>query len=104
MWRRQPGAAATDGYGSRVSKRVNVTLDDEHAAMLSRLAERARVSDGTLARSLLAGAIEGSDPDPRTVTEILEAVPGLLERVEAAEAEVDRGDYIDLTELRTTRR
>ncbi len=82
-----------------MSKRVNVTLDDEHAAKLSRLAERAHVSDGTLAKSLLASAIEGSDPDPRTVTEILEGVPGLLERVKSAEAELVRGDYVDVSEL-----
>ncbi len=83
-----------------MSKRVNVTLDDESAERLSRLADRAHVSDGTLAKSLLTSALEGADPDPRTVTEILEGVPGLLERVQAAETEVDRGDYIELSELR----
>lgn len=82
-----------------MSKRVNVTLDEEHATRLSRLAERAHVSDGTLARSLLAAAIEEVDPDPRTVTEILEGVPGLLERVEEAEAQVERGEYTELSDL-----
>jgi acyl dehydratase len=82
-----------------VGKRVNVTLDDEDAAKLSRLAERAHVSDGTLARSLLIGAIEEADPDPRTVTEILEGVPGLLDRVRAAEEQVERGEHSELSEL-----
>lgn len=82
-----------------MSKRVNVTLDDEHAAKLSRLAERTHVSDGTLARSLLAGAIEEVDPDPRAVTELLEGVPGLLERVQAAERQLERGEYTELSEL-----
>jgi hypothetical protein len=82
-----------------VSKRVNVTLDDEHATKLARLAERTHVSDGTLARSLLASAIEEADPDPRTVTELLEGIPGLLERVEAAEEQVVRGQYSELSEL-----
>lgn len=80
-----------------MKKRVNVTLDDDQAAKLSRLAERAHVSDGTLARSLLAGAIEEADPDPRTVTEILEGIPGLLERVEAAEKQAERGEYTELS-------
>lgn len=82
-----------------VTKRVNVTLDEEHAARLSRLAERAHVSDGTLARSLLASAIEGADPDPATVTDILEGVPGLFDRVRTAEDQVERGEHTELTEL-----
>jgi len=82
-----------------MAKRVNVTLDDEGAAKLSRLAERAHVSDGTLARSLLIGAIEEADPDPRTVTEILEGVPGLPERIQAAEQQVERGEFSELSEL-----
>jgi len=34
------------------------------------------------------------------VTEILEDVPGLLERIEAAEGQAERGDYTELSELR----
>jgi hypothetical protein len=82
-----------------MSKRVNVTLDEEHAAALSRLADRAHVSDGTLAKSLLTDAIEGADPDARTMTEILEGMPGLAERVNAAEQQVERGEHSELSEL-----
>jgi hypothetical protein len=82
-----------------MSKRVNVTLGDEHAAMLSRLADRAHVSDGTLAKSLLTAAIENADADAGTVTEILEGVPGLVGRVEAAEKQVERGEYSELSDL-----
>lgn len=82
-----------------MGQRVNVTLDDEDAAKLSRLAQRAHVSDGTLARSLLIGAIEEADPDARSVTEILEGVPGLPERIEAAEGQVERGEHSELSEL-----
>ncbi len=82
-----------------MGKRVNVTLEDEDAAKLSRIAERAHVSDGTLARALLIGAIDEADPDPRTVTEILEGVPGLLERVQAAEDQIERGELSELSEL-----
>lgn len=82
-----------------MSKRINVTLGDEQAAALSRLAKRVHVADGTLAKALLAGAIEEADPDSRTVTEILEGVPGLLERVKTAEAQLKRGEYTGLSEL-----
>lgn len=76
-----------------------VTLDDEHAAALSRLANRAHVSDGTLAKSLLTNAIEGADPSAATVTEMLEGMPGLLGRIETAERQLESGDYTELSEL-----
>lgn len=82
-----------------MSKRVNVTLGDEDAAKLTRLAQRAHVSDGTLARSLLISAIEEADPDVGAVTRILEGVPGLPDRIEAAERQIERGEYSELSEL-----
>ena len=48
----------------QVSTRLNVTLDSEHAAKLSMLAERTHVQEGTLARSLLSSALDEADPDP----------------------------------------
>lgn len=81
------------------SRRLNVTLDPEHAEKLSRLAERSHVADGTLARSLLATAIDDADPDAATITEILEGIPGALEAVEHAEAQFEQGRYVTLDEL-----
>ena len=52
--------------------RLNVTLDSEHAAKLSMLAERTHVQEGTLARSLLSSALDEADPDPRTITALLD--------------------------------
>jgi hypothetical protein len=62
--------------------RVNVTLDEIHAAKLRRLAERTNVNEGTLARSLLSTALDEADPDPRNVAELLDAVPGAFERAQ----------------------
>jgi hypothetical protein len=62
------------------SARLNITLDAEHAAKLARLAERVHVQEGTLARSLLSTALDEADPDARTVTEVLDAIPGAWER------------------------
>ena len=38
-------------------RRVNVTLDAEHALKLRQLAERTHTNEGTLARSLLSTAL-----------------------------------------------
>ena len=81
------------------NRRLNVSLDEEHAEKLARLADRARVADGTLARSLLSAAIDDADPDSRSITEILEGIPGLPERLTTAEAEVEADDVIELEEL-----
>jgi hypothetical protein len=76
-----------------------VSLDRERAAKLGRLAERARVSDGTLARSLLSAAIDDADPDAESVTDILEGIPSVPARLEGAEAEVEAGAVSELRDL-----
>jgi hypothetical protein len=80
-------------------KRVNVTLDGQRAAKLARLAQRAHVSDGTLARSLLSSAIDDADPDAATITQILEGIPGLAESIRQAEDDYRAGRFTDLSEL-----
>ena len=81
------------------NRRLNVTLDEQHTEKLSRLADRVRVADGTLARSLLSAAIDDADPDSRSITEILEGIPGLPERLATAEAEVETGKVTELEKL-----
>jgi enoyl reductase-like protein len=81
------------------SNRVNVTLDDVHAEKLRRLAERIHVNEGTVARSLLTSALDDADPDPRTVTELLDAIPGAFERAELGLAQVRAGQGKALTDL-----
>ena len=61
-------------------ERLNITLDDEQAAKLARLADRLHVQPGTVARSLLSSAIDEADPDPRNVVELLDGIPGAHER------------------------
>ncbi len=51
------------------NRRLNVSLDEQHAEKLARLADRARVADGTLARSLLSAATDDADTDSRSITE-----------------------------------
>lgn len=81
------------------AKRINVTLDDEHAGKLARLAERTHVQEGTLARSLLATALDDADPDAARITEILDAIPGAWERTQEGLAQAARGEGTPLDEL-----
>jgi hypothetical protein len=81
------------------SHRLNVTLDAEHAARLSRLAERTHIQEGTLARSLLSSAIEDADPDARDVAALLDGVPGAYERAQLGLEQARRGETIALEDL-----
>lgn len=81
------------------ANRINVTLDDDHAAKLARLAKRTHVQEGTLARSLLSAALDDADPDATRITEILDATPGAWERTREGAAEAVRGEGTPLDEL-----
>lgn len=80
-------------------ERLNITLADEDAAKLSRLADRMRVQPGTIARSLLARALEEADPDPRTIVELLDGTPGAYERAQLGLGQARAGDTIALDDL-----
>lgn len=81
------------------SARLNITLDAEHAEKLARLAERIHVQEGTLARSLLSTALDDADPDARTVTDVLDAIPGAWERAQIGREQARTGDTRPLDEL-----
>ncbi len=81
------------------STRLNVTLAPEHAAKLSRLAEQAYTQEGTLARSLLSRAIDEADIDSRGMVELLNGIPGALERAELGREQARSGDTIALDDL-----
>lgn len=81
------------------SYRINVTLDGEYGARLSRLAERAHVQEGTLARSLLSSAIEQADPDARNIVELLDGIDGAWERADRGWAEALEGKTRPLEDL-----
>lgn len=78
---------------------MNVTLDPIHAAKLRTLAERTHVNEGTLARSLLAGALDDADADARNVAELLDGIPGALERAGVGRAQAAAGLGTPLDEL-----
>lgn len=88
----------TVGYVDR-ALRVNVTLDPEHDAKLTRLAERTHLEKGTLARSLLLQAIDEADTEPRNVVALLDGIPGAWERAMENLASARRGETIALDQL-----
>jgi plasmid stabilization system protein ParE len=81
------------------TQRLNVTLDGERAAKLSRLAARVHVNEGTLARSLLSSAIDDADPDPANVAALLDGIDGAYERAQVGLRQATAGETIPLDEL-----
>lgn len=81
------------------AKRINVTLDREHAEKLAALADRSHVQEGTLARSLLSIAIDDADPEAQRITEILDAIPGAWERTQEGVEQARRGETVPLSNL-----
>lgn len=79
--------------------RINVTLDDEHAAKLAALAERTHVNEGTIARSLLSSALDAADPTPEHIAALLDGIPGAYERVQRAREQARRGQVVALDDL-----
>ena len=79
--------------------RLNVTLSDAHAAKLRRLAEQTNVQEGTLARSLLAHALDETDADPRHMGDLLDAIPGAYERAQLGLEQARRKETVSLDEL-----
>ena len=80
-------------------RRVNVVLDPEHAAKLERLADRTHTNAGTIARSLLATALDDADPDARSIMDILDRIDGALEAAQRGLAEGRRGAGTRLEDL-----
>ena len=84
---------------SASSSRVDVTLDEERAAELQRMAERIHINAGTPARSPLSTATDEADPDPRDVTALLDSIPGAWERAQEGLADALAGRGIPLEDL-----
>jgi len=81
------------------NQRVNITLDEQRAAKLSRLAARVHVTEGTLARSLLSSAIDDADPEPDNVVALLDAIPGAFDRAQLGARQAAAGNTISLDDL-----
>lgn len=85
------GPQRTGRQVAKFATHINVQLDERHAAKLHQLAERTHVKPETLASSLLSAALEGAVPDPSSVVEVLDAIPGAFERAQRSLREVRSG-------------
>ncbi len=80
-------------------ERLNITLDDEQAGKLTRLADRMHIQPGTIARSLLSSALDDADPDARNVAELLDGIPGAPARAQLGREQAQAGQTISLEAL-----
>jgi predicted transcriptional regulator len=80
-------------------ERLNITLDDEPAEKLARLAERMHVQPGTIARSLLSSALDDADPDAGNIVELLDGLPSAYERAQLGLQQAKAGDTVSLDDL-----
>lgn len=76
-----------------------MTLDDQYAEKLLRLAERTHVQPGTVARSLLSQALDEADPDARNVAVLLDGIPGAYDRAQLGLRQAKAGETVPLHEL-----
>jgi hypothetical protein len=81
---------------ARAQRRINVTLDEEYAIRLARMAERTHIQEGTLARSLLSRALDDADPDTDDITALLDGIPGAFESAQQGIREIRAGKGIRL--------
>lgn len=95
-------ARACDNLGmsvSRDSATVGVTISAEHFVKLNRIAERMCTESATLAGELLSRAIDEADPGADDLTELLNQIPGALERAERGRRQALKGKTIPLDQL-----
>jgi len=81
------------------TERLTITLDEERAARLERLAKRVHMSEGTLARSMLSSAIDDSDPDADSVVAVLDGIDGAWERGQQAREQAAAGETVELGDV-----
>ena len=83
----------------RGERTLNVTLDAESAAKLSRLAKRMRTPKTTLAGFLLSRALEEDDLQTSHAGQLLDGIPGAYERVLVGREQAKAGTTILLDDL-----
>ena len=80
-------------------ERLNITLDDEQAEKLARLADRMHIHPGTIARSLLSTALDEADAAALNVAALLDGIPDALARANLGREQANAGETIPLDQL-----
>jgi hypothetical protein len=82
-----------------MAHQIRLDLDDESAARLAALAERAHAQQDDLAVTLLSEALEGIERDPVEITSVLDRIPGSWERMQLGREQARGGETVGLDEL-----
>jgi hypothetical protein len=82
-----------------MAHQIHLDLDDESAARLAALAERAHAQQDDLAVTLLSEALAELEREPTEITSALDRVPGAWERMQLGREQSLRGETVGLDEL-----
>lgn len=81
------------------ARQISVRLDGEHARKLAELAAERDVEEVELAGEVLSAALDDAGLDGARITEILEGIPGSLERAQEGLEQARRGETVPLSDL-----
>jgi predicted transcriptional regulator len=79
--------------------RLNVTLDDQQAERLARLAARMHVQPSAIARTLLSDALDEADAGASTIVELLDGMPDARERAQIGLQQAKAGQTASLEDV-----
>jgi hypothetical protein len=82
-----------------MAHQIHLNLDDESAARLATLAERAHAQEDDLAVTLLAEALAEIEREPADLASVLDRIPGSWGRMQIGRDQAARGETIGLDEL-----
>jgi hypothetical protein len=82
-----------------MAHQIHLDLDEESAARLAALAERAHAQQDDLAVTLLSEALAELERDATEVVSVLDRVPGAWERMRLGREQSAFGETVGLDEL-----
>jgi hypothetical protein len=82
-----------------MAHQIHLDLDDESAARLAALAQRAHAQQDDLAVTLLSEALAELEREPAEITSVLDRIPGSWERMQLGREQAGRGETVGLDEL-----
>lgn len=82
-----------------MARQIRLDLDDEAAARLAALAQRAHAQQDELAVTLLSEVLEELEREPIDMAAVLDRIPGSWERMQLGREQTRKGETIGLDEL-----
>lgn len=82
-----------------MAHQIRLDLDDQPAARLAALAERAHAQQDDLTVTLLSEVLAELEREPTEITAALDRVPGAWQRMQLGREHAGRGETVGLDEL-----